>query len=101
MKWLEVLTMLGRIADASSSLDIGTLFVIATCVTSLLGVFLLFAYVQDRIVALAWWGAAYLLGGASSAIWRLSDQISPPLPTSTADVMLFIAVGMIWNAARL
>ena len=35
--------MLARIAAASSSLDIGTLFVIATCLTSLLGVFLLFA----------------------------------------------------------
>ena len=46
--------MLANFAEASSSLDIGTLFVIATCVTSLLGVFLLFAYLQDRVVALAW-----------------------------------------------
>jgi diguanylate cyclase (GGDEF)-like protein len=93
--------MFARIAEASSSLDIGTLFVIATCVTSLLGVFLLFAYLQDRIVALAWWGAAYLIGGSSGAIWRLGDQISPPLPVWSADVLLFIAVGMIWSAARL
>src|SRR5580658_11383995 len=92
--------MFARIAEASSSLDIGTLFVIATCVTSLLGVFLLFAYLQDRIVALAWWGAAYLIGGSSGAIWRLGDQISPPLPVWSADVLLFIAVGMIWSAAR-
>jgi diguanylate cyclase (GGDEF)-like protein len=93
--------MFARIAEASSSLDIGTLFVIATCVTSLLGVFLLFAYLQDRIVALAWWGAAYLIGGSSGAIWRLGDQISPPLPAWSADALLFIAVGMIWSAARL
>jgi diguanylate cyclase (GGDEF)-like protein len=78
-----------------------TLFVIATCVTSLLGVFLLFAYLQDRVVALAWWGAAYLIGGASGAIWRLGDQISPPVPASTPGALLFIAVGMIWSAARL
>jgi diguanylate cyclase (GGDEF)-like protein len=101
MNWLEALIMLGHIAEASSSLDVGTLFVIATCVTSLLGLFLLFAYLQDRITALAWWGAAYLLGGASGAIWRLGDYISPPLPASTANVLLFIAVGMIWSAARL
>lgn len=93
--------MLARLAEASTSLDIGTLFVIATCVTSLLGLFLLFAYLQDRIPALAWWGAAYLLGGASGAIWRLGDQVSPPLPQGTANVLLFIAVGMIWSAARL
>jgi diguanylate cyclase (GGDEF)-like protein len=93
--------MLARIAEASISLDIGTLFVIATCVTSLLGVFLLFAFMQERIHALAWWGVAYLIGGLSAAIWRLGDQISPPLPASTADVLLFVAVGMIWSAARL
>ena len=93
--------MLPRLVEALSSLDIGTLFVIASCVTSLLGVFLLFAYVQDRIPALALWGAAYLLGGFSGVIWRLGDQVTPPLPASTPNVMLFIAVGMIWSAARL
>jgi diguanylate cyclase (GGDEF)-like protein len=93
--------MLSRLAETSSSLDIGTLFVIATCVTSLLGVFLLFAYLQDRIAALAWWGAAYLIGASSGAIWRLGDQISPPIPQGTANVLLFVAVGMIWSAARL
>lgn len=93
--------MLSRLAETSSSLDIGTLFVIATCVTSLLGVFLLFAYLQDRIAALAWWGAAYLIGASSGAIWRLGDQISPPIPQGTANILLFVAVGMIWSAARL
>lgn len=93
--------MLPRLVEALSSLDIGTLFVIASCVTSLLGLFLLFAYFQDRIAALALWGAAYLFGGFSGVIWRLGDQITPPLPASTANVMLFIAVGMIWSAARL
>ncbi len=92
--------MLVHVADAPSSLDIGTLFVIAACVTSLLGVFLLYAYMQDRIAALAWWGAAYLLGATSGAIWRFDDRISPPLPAESATVLLFVAVGMIWSAAR-
>jgi diguanylate cyclase (GGDEF)-like protein len=92
--------MLARLAEASLSLDIGTLFVIAICVTSLLGFFLLFAWMQDRIRALAWWGAAYLLGGVSGVIWRLNDAISTPLPANLVDVLLFIAVGMIWSAAR-
>ncbi len=92
--------MLAQVADASSSLDIGTLFVIAACVTSLLGIFLLYAYMQDRVAALAWWGAAYLLGAASGAIWRFGDKISAPLPAESATVLLFIAVGMIWSAAR-
>lgn len=83
------------------SLDISTLFVIATCVTALLGFFLLFAWMQDRIQALAWWGTAYLIGGFSGALWRLGSVVSPPVPPAFANVLLFVAVGMIWSAARL
>src|SRR5271163_911953 len=91
--------MFANMAEAALSLDIGTLFVIATCITALLGLFLLFAWLQDRIQALAWWGAAYLIGGFSGALWRLGSIV--PLPPVVADVLLFIAVGMIWSAARL
>jgi diguanylate cyclase (GGDEF)-like protein len=93
--------MFARLAAASMSLDIGTLFVIAICVTSLLGFFLLFAWMQDRVHALAWWGVAYLVGGISGLIWRLGDAISPPLPACIPNILLFIAVGMIWSAARI
>jgi diguanylate cyclase (GGDEF)-like protein len=93
--------MFARLAEASLSLDIGTLFVIAICVTSLLGLFLLFAWMQDRITALAWWGGAYLIGAFSGAIWHFGSLISPPVPSNIADVLLFTAVGMIWTAARL
>ena len=63
--------------------------------------FLLFAWVQDRVEALAWWGAAYLIG---QSVW--SDVASGrrrfiPLPSCIPNVLLFIAVGMIWTAARI
>jgi len=93
--------MFASFAEASMSLDVGTLSVIAICVTSLLGLFLLFAWSQDRTTALAWWGAAYLIGGLSGAMWRLADVVALPVPASLPDVLLFIAVGMIWSAARL
>jgi diguanylate cyclase (GGDEF)-like protein len=92
--------MLSHLAEASMSLDIGTLFVIAICVTSLLGLFLLFAWLQDRIQALAWWGLAYLIGSLSGVIWRLGDAVSF-LPSCIPNILLFIAVGMIWTAARI
>ena len=91
--------MFAGMAGAAMSLDIGTLFVIAICVTALLGLFLLFAWLQDRIEALAWWGAAYLIGGFSGALWLLGSIV--PWPSVIADVLMFIAVGMIWSAARL
>jgi diguanylate cyclase (GGDEF)-like protein len=92
--------MFARLAEASTSLDIGTLLVTAGCVTSLLGLFLLFAWLQDRIAALAWWGVAYLIGGSSAVIWRLEELMWFPVPQSILDVSLFIALGMIWTAAR-
>jgi diguanylate cyclase (GGDEF)-like protein len=82
-------------------LDFTTLFVVAICVTGLLGLLLLFAWTQDRVRALAWWGTAYLVGGVSVVIWSVESHISPPLPYGTANAMLFVACGMIWTAARL
>jgi diguanylate cyclase (GGDEF)-like protein len=83
------------------SLDVTTLFIVATCVTALLGVFLLFAWTQDRIRALAWWGAAYLIGGFSVALWITNAQALPFMPASLPSALMFLACGMIWNAARL
>jgi diguanylate cyclase (GGDEF)-like protein len=89
------------LASATVSLDVGTLFVIAICVASLLGLFLLFAWTQERIQALMWWGTAYLLGGASGALWRFGYLFAPALPANLATILLFVAVGMIWSGARL
>ena len=89
------------IPAAPITLDVSTLFVIATCITALLGLFLLSAWAQERVRALAWWGTAYLVGGFSVAIWSVENVISPPLPPGTANALLFIACGMIWSAARL
>jgi diguanylate cyclase (GGDEF)-like protein len=88
-------------ASVAIALDTTTLFVVATCVTALLGLFLLFAGMQDRISALAWWGTAYLIGGLSVVIWSIEGYISPPLPAGSANALLFIACGMMWNAARI
>jgi diguanylate cyclase (GGDEF)-like protein len=88
--------MLAYLAAAATSLDVATMFVIAICVTALLGLFLLFAWLQDRITALAWWGLAYLLGALSGTMMQLAN-----VPSVIPTVLLFIAVGMIWSAARL
>ena len=50
-------------------LDVPTLLVVSIFVTAVLGVLLIFAWIQDRsIQALGWWGAAYLLGGLSAGL---------------------------------
>jgi diguanylate cyclase (GGDEF)-like protein len=90
----------GSLAAALASLDVGTLFFIAICVTILLGLFLLHAWLQEGNRALAWWSLAYLIGGASGVLWRFGDAVPSVLPAGTSTVLLFIAVGMTWSGAR-
>src|SRR5258708_11859048 len=93
--------MLAPDANAPFALDVTTLVISGTCITALLGLFLLSAWAQERIRALAWWGTAYLVGGFSVAIWSVENLISPPLPPGAANTLLFVACGMIWSAARI
>jgi diguanylate cyclase (GGDEF)-like protein len=85
------------IVNAPVALDLTTLLVIATCITALLGLFLLSTWAQERIRALAWWGAAYLLGGFSVAIWSIENLISPPLPAGAANALLFLGAARIFH----
>ena len=53
-----------------SPLDVPTLAFVAVCIAALLGLLLIFAWVQQRNMrALAWWGSAYLIGASSIALW--------------------------------
>jgi hypothetical protein len=50
-------------------LDLPTLFLVSTCVTALLGLFLFVLWLQDRSVrALGYWASAYLIGGFAVAL---------------------------------
>src|SRR5215475_9052162 len=83
------------------ALDVSTLFVVAACVTALLGLFLLFAWKQDRIRALAWWGAAYLIGGFSISLWAVEGYGSFTIPAGLPNALLLLACAVMWSAARL
>src|SRR5438045_8868960 len=85
-------------------LDVPTLFIVSSCITGLLGLFLFFAWIQDRnIRALAWWGAAYILGGVGVALWIAEAAFAEnPLATGVlSNALLFAACGTIWSGARL
>ena len=82
-------------------LDIPTLFVVSTCITGLLGLFLLYLWIQDRSVrALGWWAAAYLIGGFAVALWIGGPTLSVAWPEDVPPALLFICCGMIWSGAR-
>ena len=60
-------------------LDMPTLFLVSTCITALLGIFLLVLWLQDRSVrALGYWAAAYLIGGFAVALWIVSLVVFLP-----------------------
>jgi diguanylate cyclase (GGDEF)-like protein len=85
------------------SLDVPTLLIVSACMVALLGLFLFFAWFKDRAIrALAWWGAAYLLGGLGVALWIAEGAaVSQLLPYGLSNALLFAACGTIWNGTRL
>jgi diguanylate cyclase (GGDEF)-like protein len=85
----------------SSFLDVPTLSFVAVCITMLLGLFLIFAWLQQLDArALAWWGAAYLLGAASMVLWSAPAPLFA-FPRVLPATLTFVACGILWNGVRL
>lgn len=82
------------------SLDISTLFLVATLICTLLGGMLFYFGRQENIPALNWWGAAYLLGAAALALWTLLGPLLGDLGALATLAVGFVACGVMWNAAR-
>jgi diguanylate cyclase (GGDEF)-like protein len=83
-------------------LDVPTLVIVSIFVSAILGLLLLFVWVQDRsIQALAWWGAAYLVAGLSIALLSGQLPVAAAVSKDIASALLFAACGMSWNGARL
>jgi len=84
----------------SSLLDVPTLSFVAVCVTLMLGLFLIFAWLQQReACALAWWGSAYLLAAASMVMWSARAPLFA-VPRDLPAALIFVACGLIWNGVR-
>lgn len=82
------------------SLDISTLYVIATLVAAMLGTMLLFFWRKEDIPALGWWGTAYILAAISIGVWSFAGTMVDPMVLLAISVVGFVACGMVWNAAR-
>src|ERR1700742_1180978 len=82
------------------SLDSITLYFVATMVAALLGAMLIFFGSQENNPALKWWGAAYLLGAASVALWTVAGERLGEMWSLALNAVGFVACGMVWNASR-
>ena len=82
-------------------LDLNTLFLVAIYVEALLGLLLLFAWVQNtQVHAVAWWGSAHLMRSASIALFGLYGSAPDFISIDLANVILFLSFGITWTGAR-
>jgi len=82
-------------------LDVNTLFIVTIHVEAILGLLLLFAWVQNPgIRALAWWGCAHLMRAASVVLFGLYGSVSVAISIDLANALLFLAYAVTWTGAR-
>src|SRR3954469_18078086 len=82
-------------------LDVNTLFLVTIYVEAMLGLLLLFAWVQNSgIHAVAWWGCAHLLQAGSIVLFRMYGTVSDAISIDLANAVLFTAFALTWSGAR-
>jgi diguanylate cyclase (GGDEF)-like protein len=83
------------------NLDIDTLFVVTIYVEAILGLLLLFAWVQNtQIYGVAWWGFAHLMRAGSVALFGLYGSAPNVVSIDLANVLLFTSFAVTWTGAR-
>jgi predicted signal transduction protein with EAL and GGDEF domain len=82
-------------------LDVNTLFLVTIYVEAMLGLLLLFAWIQNaNIRAVAWWGCAHLLRAGSVMLFGMYGSVSDAISIDLANAILFTAFAVTWTGAR-
>jgi len=82
-------------------LDIKTLFLLTVDVEAMLGLLLLFVWVQNTsIKALAWWGSAHLLRTFSIALYGMFGTVPELISLDLSNALLFMSYAVAWSGAR-
>jgi diguanylate cyclase (GGDEF)-like protein len=82
-------------------LDVNTLFLVTIYVEAMLGLLLLFAWIQNaNIHAVAWWGCAHLLRAVSVMLFGMYGSVSEAISIDLANAVLFTAFAVTWTGAR-
>ena len=83
------------------NLDVNTLFLVTIYVEAMLGLLLLFAWVQNSaITAVAWWGCAHLLRASSVVLFGMYGSAPEWISIDLSNAILFIAFAFTWTGAR-
>ncbi|MGD9921661.1 MAG: GGDEF domain-containing protein [Pseudorhodoplanes sp.] len=83
------------------NLDVNTLFLVTIYVEAMLGLLLLFAWVQNSaITAVAWWGSAHLLRAGSVVLFGTYGSAPDWISIDLSNAVLFTAFAVTWTGAR-
>jgi diguanylate cyclase (GGDEF)-like protein len=83
------------------SLDVNTLFMVTIYVEAILGLLLLFAWVQNTAIhAVAWWGFAHLIRAGSIVLFGMYGSAPDLITIDLANALLFTAYAVTWTGAR-
>ncbi len=83
------------------SLDVNTLFMVTIYVEAILGLLLLFVWVQNTAIrAVAWWGFAHLIRAASIVLFGMYGSEPDLITIDLANALLFSAYAVTWTGAR-
>jgi diguanylate cyclase (GGDEF)-like protein len=83
------------------TVDVSTLFLVTIYVETILGLLLLFVWVQNvAITAVAWWGAAHLLRATSILLFGFYGTVPDILSIDLANVALLSSFAVTWSGAR-
>src|SRR6202140_4054413 len=84
------------------NLDVNTLFLVTIYVEAILGLLLLFAWVQNTAIYAVWWlGFADLLRAASIMLFGKYGSVSDLISIDLANAVLFTSFAVTWTGARL
>src|SRR5437764_2652268 len=84
------------------NLDVNTLFMVTINIEAMLGILLLFAWVQNLALrGVAWWGCAHLMRASSVVLFGLHGSVPDAIAIDIANSLLFLSYAVTWTGARM
>jgi hypothetical protein len=82
--------------------DISALFTVSVYVEAMLGLLLLYTWVQQpEIKAVAWWGGAHLTRAGSIALFGMFGSLPDVITVDVANAILLTSFALTWAGTRL
>ena len=82
-------------------LDVDPLFTVTIYVEAILGLLLLFAWVQNTAIhGVAWWGFAHLIRATSIMLFGMHGSAPDLVTIDLANALLFTSFAVTWTGAR-